>query len=204
MDETPANRDQPTAVKRRRWYQYSLRALLIGIVVLSLPLGWLGWKIREARQQHADVAAIEKRDVEVEYDYEIAKRGFLAPRPPLPGPAWLRALLGDDFFRNVGGVYLADAHPAFTDADLKSLTRFTHLKELYLDHTRITDAGVEHPKGLSSLEVLDLGNTQVTDVGIAQLKELTRLNRLSLANTRVTAAGVANLQKALPHCRIDR
>ncbi len=43
MDETPAKPDQPTAVKspRRRWHQFSLRTLLIGVALLSVPFAYV-------------------------------------------------------------------------------------------------------------------------------------------------------------------
>ena len=44
MDETPAKPDQPTAVKspRRRWYQFTLRTLLIFVTVAGSVRQWLG------------------------------------------------------------------------------------------------------------------------------------------------------------------
>jgi hypothetical protein len=37
----------------RRWWQFSLRTLLIGVVVLSLPLGWLARQVQIIRYRHA-------------------------------------------------------------------------------------------------------------------------------------------------------
>ena len=38
---------------RRRWLQFSLRMLLVQVLLISVPLGWLGMKMREAREQQA-------------------------------------------------------------------------------------------------------------------------------------------------------
>jgi len=228
MDASTPNAAQPKS--RRSWYQYTLRTLLIVVTAAGCGLGWLGWKVREARQQQAAVAAILKLGGRVSYDYQFDAAGsFLSSGAP-PGPEWLHALLGDDFFRSVYQIdflsLLRDS--TLTDANLERLKGLSQLKELFLSSTHVTDAGLEHLKGLTNLEVLALGSTRVTDAGLQyltqltklealdlnctqvsdagleRLKGLTRLKELSLQATKVTPAGVAELQKALPNCHIDR
>jgi Leucine Rich repeat len=226
MDEKPKTTEPPVK-SRRRWYQYSLRTLLIGIVVLSLPCCWLGMKVREARQQAAAVAAIQKLGGDVLYDYEFDAQGDFVRNAALPGPKWLHSLLGDDFFDNVFLVELQGAHRAVTDADLEHLKAFTKLSVLDLGYSQVTNAGVERLKGLTQLKTLFLNNTQVTDAGLKYLAQLTQLEDLHLAQTQVTDAGleylkgltclkteldlsftqvtdagVAKLQQALPNCNI--
>lgn len=53
MDNNP-NAFQPKS--RRRCYQFGLGTLLLGIVVLSVPLGWFGWKRHLERVRIADEA----------------------------------------------------------------------------------------------------------------------------------------------------
>src|ERR1700676_2985640 len=99
MADTLNTPDQPTAVKRppRRWYQYSLRTLLIFVTLVGSGLGWLGMKMREARQQQAAVVAIESAGGRVQYDYQYDAKGVYDAYAAPPGAAWLHALLGDDF-----------------------------------------------------------------------------------------------------------
>jgi hypothetical protein len=233
METATPNAAQPRT--RRRWYQFRLRTLLIGVTVAGCGFGWLGLKVREARRQQAAVATIEKMGGGIGYDYEYDAQGNYVPdhvpdhvpNPTPPGPAWLRALLGDDFFRSVYKVYLpAWRERHITDADLEQLVGFTKLAMAELDGTQVTDAGLEHLSGLTRLEWLSLDETQVTDAGLEHLRLLTRLKGLSLKGTRVTDAGlehlkgltrldwlglnktqvtdagVAQLQKALPKCKI--
>jgi len=202
IDATPTTTEPKS---RRRWYQYSLRTLLIFVTLAGCGFGWLGIKVREARQQQADVAAIAKVGY-VQYDYQFDSQGNEMPDAKPPGPAWLHELLGDDFFCRVYRVvinlpYASDADrdhvdglTMLTDADLEHLAGFTRLKQLFLDGTHVTDAELNHLEGLTQLEVLRLSDTQVTDAGLEHLKVLPQLEWLRLDGTQVTDAGLENIQ----------
>ena len=190
------------AKPRRRWLRFGLRTLLIFITVAGCALGWLGVKVREARRQQADVAAILKLGGRVEYDYDEDGQGNRVQNPVPPGPPWLRAVLGDDFFRDITGTELTDT-PA-TDADLEHVRGFAKIKWLHLDGTRITNAGLDCVSGLTRLETLTLVRTQITDAGLVHLTRLTELGELHLYGAPVTPAGAAKLQKSLPDCQILR
>jgi hypothetical protein len=196
----------------RRWYQYSLRTLLIFVTLCAFACSWFAVKMQQARKQREAVVAIRKLGGLTAYDYQETGYPYREP----PGPIWLRRLLGDDFFANVA--WVSFCHTQATDAGLehlKGLTKLDHLyltdtevtgdglaniagltrlQVLYLDGTRVTDAGLEHLKGMSRLQELYLNDTEVTDVGLERLKGLTSLQMLSLHNTRVTNAGLAHLR----------
>jgi len=218
---------QPGKPRRRlRWYQLSLRTLLVVVLVASLGMSWFAVRMQRARKQREVVAAIVEMGGRVTYDYEFDASGHYIPHPEPPGPAWLRKLLGDDFFTDVRSVrflgthvkaaelihlkgltrlqrlYLSDTQ--VTDADLEHLKGLTNLHTLCLDGTRVTDAGLECLKGLTQLQRLDLWATGVTDAGLEHLKGLTNLQSLCLEGTQVTDAGVNNLKKALPNCTISQ
>jgi len=198
--DATSNAGQPKS--RRRWYQYSLRTLLIVVTLAGCGFGWLGWKVREARQQQSAVAVIEKLGGRVIYDYGFDSQGNELPTATPPGPAWLRSLVGDDCFRCVCCVYL-DITPG-KSADLQYLKCFTHLNNLEISDTQAADGGLEYLKGLAELGYLRIRGPQVTDAVLEHLKCLTQLKLLTLDGTQVTDAGLANLQQALPGCEIDR
>jgi len=51
----------PVETKRkRRWFQCSLRTLLVLMLVFACGFGWLAYQIKRAREQWQAVAAIEK------------------------------------------------------------------------------------------------------------------------------------------------
>jgi hypothetical protein len=90
--------------------------------------------MRQAEMQRDAVTAIEKLGGRARWDDKA-----------LEGPAWLRTLLGDDFFNSARWV---------------DLTR-----------SEVTDAGLEHLKGLSRLQQLWLVSTKVTDAGVKKLQQ---------------------------------
>lgn len=199
MNEAP---NTAATKPRRRWYQYRLRTLLVAVTLVGCGMGWLGFKIRIAARQEADVAALVKLGGSVEYDYDTDGHGNRVYNAVPPGPKWLRALLGDDLFRNVTGFDLTDT-PA-TDIELKHLRHLTALEWLHLDGTQITDAGLEQLEELTKLKELTLVRTQVTDAGMDHLKGLVELGELHLYGGQVTSAGAKKLQQALPDCQILR
>lgn len=80
---------------RRRWFQYSLRALLVLVFLVSLPLSWFSARL----QQQQTVEVIERLGGSVAYDYHWKGEST-------PGPEWARDLLGSYFFADVGAVGL--------------------------------------------------------------------------------------------------
>ena len=179
--------------KPRRWFQYSLRTLLILTTVVAALFAW--WSDR-GRQQRAAVAAIKVAGGNITYDFEA--QNFSAPRR---WPVWLVNRLGVDYFAHVVMVHFGAS--GATNNDLKRLGSLVGLRSLDLHETSVTDAGLEQ-LSLTALQFLDLRHTKVTDAGLEQLKELRTLQYLSLGGTRVTDVGVAGLQAALPNCKIDR
>jgi hypothetical protein len=166
-----------------RWFQYSLRTLLVFVTLSAVPCSWLGWKIRQAERQRKAAAAIG---------------GEVVWSKPI-GPVWLRRLLVDGLFMHVESVDLS-GQPDI-DAKLKNLQRLNQLQTLSLFwESDFTDAGLENLKGLKQLQALGLwGTDKVTDAGLENLKGLDQLTELDLIGN-FTDAGLENL-KALDHLR---
>jgi hypothetical protein len=204
----------PSTVKpprrKRRWFQFSLRTLLIFTMASAIACGWIGKRIEQKRYEREAARAIEGLGGSVRYDYRDATG---APA----GPAWLRNLAGDNFFSAVVEVNLL-GNPDVTDNDLAQLEelrdlqaldifdtkitngglihleRLTKLKRLFLGYTRITDAGLKHLQALNQLGELSLWKTDVTDSGLKCVEELTTLRELYLHSTRITDAGLASIR----------
>ena len=199
---------------KRRWYQYSLRTLLIFVTLSAIPCSWFAVKMQQARRQRAAVEAIRKLKGIVVYDHEYDREAtYSGP----PGPTWLRKLVGDDFFASVLEV-LIDELPAthapmphlkelpglqhlslsgwhVTDASLENVEGLTQLLELHLDTTQVTDAGLERLSGLTRLRAFDLtASFSVTDAGLRHLTGMSQIVTLSLSNNRITDAGLEHLK----------
>ena len=97
---------------KRRWYQYSLRSLLIVMFLFCILFAWGGYKIRQAEKQKGIVALVKESGNDVYYNYQ------LIPDAVPPGPDWLRNLIGIDYFSNVEAVILFNR---VSDFDLTSL-----------------------------------------------------------------------------------
>ena len=62
-----ADIERTTRPKRRRWYQFSLRTLLIVVTLSAIPLGWVGWKLEQARRERAAIAWVEEMGGRVQF-----------------------------------------------------------------------------------------------------------------------------------------
>jgi hypothetical protein len=225
MQTEPPKSDPPK--RKRRWFQFSLRTLLIFTIVVAVACGWLGRRIERKRNEREAIEAILKFGGSVEYDYQLLHPfpgASWSPTAEPYGPAWMRNLLGENFFSEVNGVLLYESK--ITDDGLVNLKWFTEAQYLWLEEdnisdiglvnikplkrlyalnlalTNVGDAGLENLIGMDELRELCLKATKVTNAGLVHLKRLGRLHYLDLSKTRVTDAGVRDLQKALPNCKI--
>jgi Leucine-rich repeat (LRR) protein len=170
------------ALVLRRRFQFSIRSLLVLVIGVAVPCSWLAVEIRAAKRQKEVVEAIVKVGGVLDWDLE-------------PRLAWLRNLLGDDFFMDGYQVDfgIMQPYPVVTDSDLEHLVWMSQLRKLNLDGAQITDAGLEHLKVLTQLEGLMLGRTKITDAGLQHIGGMKRLEGLCLENTQITDAGLRHL-----------
>src|SRR5262249_30802509 len=148
----------------------------------------------------------------VAYDYPEDETGSAAP-------AWLRELIGDDYFRTANAVWLQGKEfddpdkltaalervAALANAELLSIDaaglRPDHVAEVArLPAVRglglmrnVTDDCLANLSSMSGLRELQVEGT-FTDAGLAHLANLNQLREL-LAEGKFTGAGVAHLQE---------
>ena len=85
MQSEPPNAEPPK--RKRRWFQYSLRTLLLLTMALGIGSRWITVR---AQRQKAAVDAILNDGGAVVYDYQIDAAGGVIPDAKPPGPDWLR------------------------------------------------------------------------------------------------------------------
>jgi len=100
----------PEKKPRRRWWSFSLRTLMIFMLVVGVGFGCFRWAWRAKLRERAAVKALEEKGASVSYDYQWDR-----------GPAWVRRVLGDDWFAEVVGITGGDE---FADEDMKLLKEF--------------------------------------------------------------------------------
>ena len=216
----PASSEQPTAARppRRRWRQFSLRTLLVAMLLLCILFGLFAIRLQRARRQAAAVATIRAVGGEVFYDYEQRYEGR-APAVPSKVPKWLFAWLGPDFFHDVIEVAMdsgaspstpADASRCWTavsqlrnvegirangawinDETFEAVARQRRLRRLFLRKGNITGKQLKPLGVLKNLEVLALDYNPIGDDGARHLSEFPKLTTLGLNETEIGDEGVA-------------
>jgi hypothetical protein len=176
----------------RRPFRFSLRAVLILVAVVALVMGW----VHDVRERHATAMRVRTSNpgAVLLHDHQVTREGHVQPTP-----AWWN---WDEYLADVAGADLS--YP--TDEELKTLSRLTSLRRLYLARAvDVTDAGLAHLERLTRLRLLVLGDAdQVTDAGLRSLGRLKSLTFLKLdLGRRMTPAGIEQLKRDLPHCRIE-
>lgn len=166
--------------------RFSLRTLLLAITILCI---WLGLTITATRRQREAVTAIRKSGGSVGYDFQFVvvpgkpDWSFVADHAVPPQPAWLRTLLGDDFFCDVFTVAFFNLPNSIPESDLAQLTKLPKLRLVYLTNVKIVSDGssIQRPIQDRDIEVLgrlgmpkylDLTGSKFTPEGLRKLRQL--------------------------------
>jgi hypothetical protein len=79
--------DQPSP---RRRFQFRLRTLMIGVMLLAIPLGYVGWQARIVRERHEATAKYHRWSALPIHNYQGNPFETWEPRPNAPWPLrWL-------------------------------------------------------------------------------------------------------------------
>jgi hypothetical protein len=177
--------DQANSIRRpwRGFLRYSVRGLIVLVLVIGV---WLGWLVQMARIQRGAVAAIQKAGGNVAYDWEWSNGKSISGGKPW-GPRWLVDLIGVDYFDHVTFVLLTPS--GADDAAIAEVGRLTRLQALF------------HHQ--SSWDCIFIPST-LSDTGVSHLTGMTNLLELCVGDTQVSDAGVNELQRALPSLKITR
>jgi internalin A len=181
--------DGPVARPWRRFLHFSVRRLIVLVLVIGAGLGWL---VRSARIQREAVAAITRAGG-VKYKYGWTYGDYQPGVKPLR-PGWLADRIGVDFFANVTDVRLFWSSQSINQA-IVQVGRLNRVERLTVHQFSVSDVRVAQLKGLTNVSELTLDAVQCTDAGLVQLTELTNLSKLDLSATEVTDAGLTEMQR---------
>ena len=213
---------KPVSRRWRKFLRFSMRGLIVLVLVVGTGVGWL---VRSARIQREAVAAITKAGGSVQYNWGWADGKPIAGAWPWV-PGRMIDLIGPDYLGHVTRVSymqraldslnarvakrsavfsaqivaqaeLAEAQakpaPALGSAAGAAVTPVQSLAPSKSPESE-SMAFMADLTRLPQLASLDLSFTDVTDDGLAQLKRLTSLKELDLMHTRITDAGLAHLK----------
>jgi hypothetical protein len=196
------NYSMPTS--RRRWFRFSLRTLLIFVIVVAIPLAWIAKERRQSQHELRLAEELDKRNaVSVTLGGPFDEWGHRKKNTP---QAWWRDLARRVLGARVVGVSCS----ARVLEDLSPLTPFRSLQSFYcgghdLNYTMgemnfVRDLSPLAP--LTNLRWLCLSRCHLPDV--SPLAELTNLTELKFNGTDVTEEQITALQVALPNCKIEQ
>lgn len=188
--------------------QFSLRALLLLILVVGIALGWFANVYRQKLAERAAVARLRAAGAVVCYDYEVDEDWLpLDTRTQsveLPGPKFLRDLLGDDWFATPVCVHggrdwsrrVETPDPAYWDAELR-------FRWLLSRHGKTLDPGaVEALSPLPHLRRLHLEHVPLKESDLDVIRRLRRLRHVYLP-PQLSDAAVDQAKAALPQANVQ-
>ena len=144
---------------KRRILRVSLRALMVLVALLCLPLAW--WA-NKAQVQKETVFRLRELGNEVIYRHDTDVDG----KGKVDAPEWLVDLLGIDFFSTPTVLYLS----VCTNDDLLAASRLKHVRKITLLDKRADELS---PLKRMKLDKLILFNSTITKAGpLAELENL--------------------------------
>lgn len=193
--------DQSLPKSRRYWLRFSVRGLMLLVLVVGAALGWV---VREARMQRQAVVAIRAVGIAI-FDWQYTK-GFIDWSSRPPWPEWLVARVGDEYSGHVILVWVDleylpsddygrppyDEENARMDAALAQIGNLSQIRFLTINHdSRARDALLAGLERLNRLEKLELKFTKITDLRF--VRTMARLKTLDLQGSPVGDAALAHL-----------
>jgi internalin A len=184
MENSPELVEQPVKPKYKlRWYQYSLRSLLIVTtlfaIICSITVYYIrlrGQAITELRKVGAEIRCVENISGKISF---LRKCGI--------------SLFGEECFLEVRAVRLKDLKVG--DEVMPFIGRLKELHEIGLERTNVSDTGLAQLRSLEKLEFLMLTETSIGDAGVKHICSLPNLWHLNLGGTRITDASIPDLAK---------
>jgi hypothetical protein len=215
---------------KRRWYQFSLKTLLIAFTILAIVSAVTEYSVHiwndgeEGRRMQRMNELILSNGGYWGYDSEKAGNFLsldhatatqldtvlkeLSTFDNQKSMGFDDSQFGDTHVKAIRGHHGLESiglnRTLITDEGLKELTAIKSLKLLELEDAAITDAGLEHLTKLQHLESLILDGDAVTDKGLEQLAKMPSLNHVRLKGTKVTQEGIAKLKRALPALEVNK
>lgn len=202
--------------RRRRWLQFSLRSIMLLMLLLGCVIGPVTNLRWQSQRMSAILASIEERGGKIEFDLSAVKRepaghncfcGVPGRQPPKPPPTWYDRL-GVKYHHPIkhielNGLQFSESDlltlqtlPIFPELTIRGyattvealgqLRHFTKLKSLQIHDMPITEADLVIFGDLQQLEELVIADLSMTDNGMLTLGKLKHLRHLSLHGTQIT------------------
>jgi hypothetical protein len=154
----------------RRWLRFSLRGLVVLTILIAIPLAWKVNQVSSERRSEA----------------QLRQAGAVIERSTPWGPAWLAALVGQDYLSHVESVQMApttadmfpidefepSSLPATTDEHLAAIASLPHVRAVTLRGGQITSEGLRQLAGLPRLTQFELDEGELDEQGWKAIAEM--------------------------------
>lgn len=204
---------KPTPKPRRRWLSFGLRGLMVLVLLLSLPMGWIARDVYRAQRETDVVAAVEKAGGYASYNYH---ENVMWAEPPEPSGPWvLRKLFGEHIHSYVTDVAVVEPDAVNTvvplltachrleclelsggklnDESIETITQMPKLNKLILLGTSVSVEQMQKLIQVSTLKSITLQGPVATDDHLELLPKLTALEVVRLYETTITDRGMKSL-----------
>lgn len=205
--------------RRRRWFQFSLRTLLLMMLVFGCGLGWFTAKRRQAQQAWKRISDAEKVNIVLSAADDNHTTGHIWHEG-----TWLEERLGIALPSPLGSaVVKTSRNPT---PELQELAKFPELTDIWLEVENLTDeqlapfagekrlttlqigwsplrgTGLAYLAGNDSLEDLRLLHCEyLTDEAIYSIPKLPSLTQLTIENCPLTGVSLGHLATACPNLK---
>ena len=212
------NGNQSRATGWRVGLRFSLRSLVLVMLLAAIALGVFSWGLRRARRQAPAVATLREFGAHVRYDHEeffqrashVSRRSNV-PKPPTTKPSpffpsWLVEKLGIDFFHDVIEVHCEQSR-RLSDHEVErfwqAIAALPKLQRLEASGGLTRPGSVERLERHDRLESLALRWADLAPCDYSVLHQLDRLCELNLSDTPVTDECLSKLASHRTLRRLD-
>ncbi len=222
--KTDANAEAKSASIAPSAFRYSIRTLIVVMLVAAGFAAWYGIRRQETQRQLDIVRPLKKMGaVSTLWEGDVVTVTFrgspsqpfnpAAIKPLSQLPKLTRVVLIETACDAEAIRYLAELKSLevllimsanLKDADLSPLTKLENLNTLWLTNSNLADESLDPLGKMRNLRVLNLNDNQLSDNGLMRLAELIELEQLYLSNCGITDNGVNLVKQTLLHVKIKR
>ena len=152
-------KDSEVTRPKGRWFQFSLRALLLFVLGCAILFAWISAEFHRSERRYEAYRQIEM-DI---YTTDLGEFPWYS--------GWLHKMFGHEECYDPTFLILNN-FASVDDDTLATVAQFQSLEQLWLNgDISITDAGLEHLKRLTRLRELSLGDAPVSEDAVARLRQ---------------------------------
>ena len=170
---------------RRRWRRFSIRGLMLLMLVIGALLAFVVKDLIEAREEQAIISKLSEVRVSITFVHDMGENP-----DQLPGNPFLRAILGENYKVRL---YEARMTEPIGEETILRLPNLRHLEILELRNEKLSDRSVDALARIPRLRRLTFHWIEITPEQLRRLAQSDSIEMLSLDRRSSTDAHLAQL-----------